>query len=560
MSGLLRYALVLALVLYGVELYSTANSQTKTPKKPLTGSISGRVTVHDKGVGGIVVGVRVSDYSPQPPPSIKATTDPDGNYRITGIPAGSYQVSPMAPAYVATDPMLQRSRGKNLLLSEGEDVEDVDFTLERGGVISGKITDAGGRPVIEERLTVSPVNQNKNKEQRFGPVNAFGTQTDDRGVYRIYGLAPGQYTLSVGRDDSTYYPSAGFGRVAYKRTFYPSATDPAEAKAIEVTEGSEATNIDITLDETLPGFVASGKIVDGETGRPVPSLRLGVHRIVNNDYAGINGSVSSNSQGEFRLENIPPGKYSAIIMPLPGSETRADPVPFEVVDRDVTGLLVKTLKGLSISGTVAIEGTKDASLPAQLAELRLYAYVRRDGTNAGFAQASPINPDGSFRIGGLSPGIANFNLSSQENRPLVNFAISRIEREGVVLPREELELSAGETQVTGVKVVLRYGTGSVRGEIKFENGPLDDGTRVVVWLRKLPLTEASFRPYSPDLRGHFLIEGVSAGEYELRVQVNISMREPPSARQEITVADGAVTNVGVMTVDLKPKPGQPPGP
>ena len=81
----------------------------------------------------------------------------------------------------------------------------------------------------------------------------------------------------------------------------------------------------------------------------------------------------------------------------------------------------------------------------------------------------------------------------------------------------------------------------------------------MVSLKKLGETESNIRPYTPDLRGHFLIEGVSAGEYEVRVQANVPRREPPSARQQITVSEGAVSDV-VITVDLKPKPGQPMSP
>lgn len=556
MNCFLRYLVVLALSLCSSGLLLPASSQTKTPKKLLTGSVSGRVTLHGKGAAGIIVGVRNSDFSPQQPPAIKATTDADGNYRITGIPTGSYQVSPMAPAYVVTDLVATRERGRTLLLAEGEDVQDVDFSLERGGVIAGRVTDANGRPVVEERLTLVSADQSKQNQQNFGPFMGAGATTDDRGVYRIYGLPPGQYKISVGRDDDNYYSSLGVGRVTYKRTFYPDATDPAEAKIIEITEGSEATNIDISLGQILPGFLASGKVVDGETGRPVTGLRLGLRRVFNNNYAGVNGSVIANSQGEFRLENISPGKYAVLILPLPGTETRANPVSFEVVDQDVSGLLVKTLNGLSISGNVIIEGKTDSSFAAKLAELRLDVYVHNEG--AGFGRSSPFNADGSFRVGGLGPGIADLTLGAQEGRPLVNFAISRIERDGIVQPRG-LELNSGEPSVTGVRIFLRYGTGSVRGEVKIENGPLPAGARLMVWLKKLGEAESNFRPYNPDLRGHFLIEGVSAGEYELRVQANVPRRQSPSATQQVTVAEGAVSEV-VVTLDLKPKPWQPVGP
>jgi hypothetical protein len=486
----------------------------------------------------------------------KATTDADGNYRVTGLLAGNYQVAPVAPAYVLPDLVAAYARGKPLLLAEGEEVQNVDFSLERGGVIAGKVTDGDGRPVVEERLTLVPVDQNRPNPQMYGPFSA-GAQTDDRGVYRIYGLGAGQYKIFAGRDYDSYY-TGGPGRVAYEKTFYPDTTEPAKAKVIEVTEGSESTNIDITIGRTVPGFVASGKLVDGETGQPVTGHRIGLRRLVNNDYSGANMWAVANSQGDFRLENIPPGKYAAMILPMPGVETRAESAPFEVVDQDVTGLVVKTIKGLSITGTVFIEGKNDSSMLAKLSDLRLQAYVRGEGSFQSFGQSTTINADGSFRVGGLGGGIANFALGSQEGRPPVNFNIVRVERDGVVQPRG-LELNAAEPQVTGVKLVLRYGTGSVRGEVKLENGPLPAGGRVMVWIRRMGETSSSLRPYNTDLRGRFLIEGVSAGDYELVVQANLPARQLPSVTAPITVTDGQVSEVAV-TLDLKPKPGPSPGP
>lgn len=556
MSRRLLHGFVFAITLCCAGLHSAANSQTTTAKKPPAASVSGRVTIHGKGAPGIVVAVRVSDYTQPFVVSFKATTDADGNYRVNGLSAANYLVAPVAPAYVLPDLIAAYARGKSLLLAEGEDVQNVDFSLERGGVIAGKVTDAEGRPVVEERLTLLPADQNKPNAQVYGPFSA-GAQTDDRGVYRIYGLVPGQYKIFAGRNDDGYYPASN-SRIAYERTFYPDTTELAKAKVIEVTEGSEVTNVDITIARTIPAFAATGKLVDGETGQPVSGLRIGLRRLVNNDNAGVNTWAVANSQGDFRLENITPGKYAAMVLPLPGVETRAESAPFEVVDQDVTGLVVKTFKGLSINGTVVVDGKNDSSVIAKLAELRLYAYVRGEGSMQNFGQSASINADGSFRVGGLSAGIANFGLSSQEGRQPVNFSIVRVERDAVVQPRG-LELTAGEPQVNGVKLILRYGTGSVRGEVKFENGPLPAGARVMVWLRRVGETASNFRSYPTDLRGRFLIEGVSAGDYELMVQVNAPGRQPPSATEPVTVTDGNVSEV-VVTVDLKPKPGQPPGP
>ncbi len=549
MSRLPRFAIIFVLSFGCAGLPSAARSQTKSPKKAPAATISGRITIRGKGAAGIVVGIRGADYSSQSRLPLKATTDQDGFYRITGVPAGNYQVLPLAPVYILLDQPLFRGRGKSLLLAEGENVEGVDFSIERGGVITGKVTDADGRPVVEERLTIVPVDQANQPGQRLPPVTAVSFQTDDRGVYRIYGVPEGRYKITVGQAEDNYTPS-NIGRVPYKRTFYPDASDANDAKVIEIKEGSEATDIDIRVGRSLPGFAASGKVVDGETGQPVVGLRFGLRRVVTDGYANITASVPSNSQGEFRMENVTAGKYTVLILPTAqGSEVRADPVTFEVVDQDVTGIVVKTSKGLSISGTVVIDGKNDPSVVAKLTQFRLRAYVRNDSLPDGFGQSSTVAADGSFRIGALSSGTANFSLNSQDNLPLENFAIARVERDGVVQPRG-IEIRPGE-HVTGVKVVLRYGTGSIRGEVKIENGPLPAGARLAVWIRKVDENQSNFRPYNVDSRGHFLIDGIPAGNYEVNLNAQIPGRRtaPPAAKQSVVVSDGAISEI-VVSLDL----------
>ena len=64
-------------------------------------------------------------------------------------------------------------------------------------------------------------------------------QTDDRGVYRIYGLPAGQYLVSAGEDRSGGGLSFGRGeKVFFPRTFYPGTTEKSEAKPVELGEGA----------------------------------------------------------------------------------------------------------------------------------------------------------------------------------------------------------------------------------------------------------------------------------------------------------------------------------
>ena len=68
--------------------------------------------------------------------------------------------------------------------------------------------------------------------------------------------------------------------------------------------------------------------------------------------------VRSNAEGAFRLEKLTAGRYSISIQPEPESDLKAAPVTVDVIDQDITGLLIKTATGASLSGTVVIEGRR----------------------------------------------------------------------------------------------------------------------------------------------------------------------------------------------------------
>src|SRR6185436_20261456 len=188
MNSLARYLIVLVVGCSCAALPRAADCQTKsagTPTKVVTGSVSGRITIHGKGAQGIAVVARSQANSDMPVTTsqpLKALSDADGNYRLTAIPPGSYQIFPIAPAYVPSD--LTTSGGRKiLLLGENEDVQGIDFSLEQGGVITGKVTDAEGRPMIEERVSLTTEGDPSNRGRMPIPGSERGL-TDDRGIYR----------------------------------------------------------------------------------------------------------------------------------------------------------------------------------------------------------------------------------------------------------------------------------------------------------------------------------------------------------------------------------------
>ena len=551
MRSLTRYSASLALVLCCTA--SSSFAQTPAPKKSPGGVIAGKVTIKGKVAPGIVVGVRVGQPMNPFEPTFRGTTDQEGKYRISDVPAGSYEVAPVAPAFVIFDSA--NPRGQAIVLTEGESVDGIDFALVRGGVITGKVTDAEGRPVVEQRVSLNLADQQPN--QRATVYSFSGTQTDDRGIYRMFGLAAGRYKVSVGQSGDNFF-MAGSGRQSYKQTFHPDATDVSKATVIEVTEGSEATNIDISLGRVNQTFAASGRVIN-ESGQPVGNVSFGLQLMIDAQRRAFVGTnATANSNGDFKVEGLMPGKYAISIVPQQGSDLRADAVTFEVIDQDVTDLLIKSSLGVSVGGTIVLENTDDKALFSKLIQLNVQAYVQTEKQQGGMMHTAAINADGSFVIKGLEAGTAFILLGATIDRTLLKgFTVTRIERDGIIQARG-LEIKNGD-QISGVRMVVSYGNATVHGVVNVENGTLSPDARLFVRVNKAGETRPNLPAPQVDARGHFMIEGMPAGTYDFSVTV-ISAQTPgtrlPTARQQVSVADGVVTDV-VITLDLSRKPGPP---
>jgi protocatechuate 3,4-dioxygenase beta subunit len=439
-----------------------------------------------------------------------------------------------------------------VILEEGETVDGVNFALLRGGVISGRVTNADGQPMIEEQVHLTELEE-KNQRPPVMRINMNFNQTDDRGMYRIYGLPPGKYKVSAGTRQTqlSFASRKGF---KYKQTFHPSVTDVSQATVIEVTEGSEATNVDIVLSLRESTYSASGRIIDGETGRPISNARFELTKIVENGSSGTSGPVT-NALGEFKIESLTPGKYMVTLEPT-NNNFYAEGVHFEINDQDIKDLVIKTSSGASVSGVVVFEGLDVKTARQKYGQIMIMVHLAGNGRFANRRSGPPVNvgPDGSFTVGGLAAGEGHFMIFSQsgsENGR--NFEVARIERDGMVQQRT-LDIKERE-HVTGVRVIINPRNGMLQGIVKVENGQLGQG-RLWVSLRRPGETGGYGVPL--DARGRFRMGGLAAGTYEITASAYINSPAPPSTKQQIVITDDQVTEV-TLILDLKsaPRPDRP---
>ena len=531
-----RQAIACILVIFSAAVF--ARAQTTQQKEP-TATITGKITIKGKAAPGIYVGLRREDSSSRRQlTGPKAVTDHEGMYRIENVTAGSYVVLPVAPAYISDDPV-----ERILIVSKGETIENVDFVLIRGGAITGKVVDQDGRPIVEEDVVAIGEPENTRARMRH-----LGVRTDDRGIYRIFGLPQGRYKVAAGNEAFNRYRSSSF-----KRTFHPGVQDEAQAAFIEVSEGSEAVNIDLILGGNLTTYTAFGRIVDGQSGQPVPNVTFDVTRYLGeHNLASLGYSFVSNARGEFRLDKLSPGKYGVSARDRLSGEWRADEVQFEIIDQDVSGLVLKTAKAATIAGVVVVEGADDKGMREQLAKAQVGASVINELVpQRGSSSSATPAPDGSFRITGLGSGSAYFHIYSATSQ----FRVMRVERNGVVQP-QGIEVKPGE-HVAGVRIIVHYGNASIRGVIAVEKGALPQGGSFYVWLRRVivddPNAALQWSDATPqmDSRGHFMVEHLLPGTYEIRAGVVLADGRGLSLpkKEEVVLTAGSTTNV-TINLDL----------
>ncbi len=516
---------------------SIACAQAIPSTLPATASVTGQIKIGDTPARGVSVALLTADRrttpaqtAPQTNAQTRTTTDGDGRYKFANLAAGNYRVTVLSPGYIVFGNSELVRNGQQITLKDGEAVERIDFTMTRGGVITGKVTSNTNRPIISEPITLTTVDDNGQQAQ-FNAPEGVNLRTDDRGVYRAYGLPPGKYLVSAGRGNAQGGPPGFTANRTYQRTFHPEATEEANATPITVEAGKEVTEVDIRM-ASIDTFAAVGRVVEAETGKPVAGVLIAHNSVRSGGRGGQMqmpaqlGSTdgTSGNEGEFRIEGLARGKYSVYVAqdaqnPLT-SEYYSEPATFEIATTDVTGLEIRLQRGASINGIVILDGATD---PNVLANVRISAASRGGGGRGG--NAMPVAPNGTFRVAGLAPGRVSLNVSEANNPgPFSGLQMLRIEKDGAEL-QSGLEVTPGE-QVSGVRIHVAYGTSVIRGVVRVEGGALPQGMRLMVMARRTDSASSGgfggrgggMMPAQVDAQGQFQIERLVSGTYEVSAQ------------------------------------------
>jgi len=253
------FLLPLVLALLSLTAPAQENARAAAPsagESGARGAITGRVISDD---GQTLSNVRVVLFRMGGAPGSAATamSDDEGKFSFSNLAFGSYFLNVFVPGYTL-EPASPSDPSARIYYRVGDHVM---LRMIKGGVITGTVTNANGDPLVGVTVVAVRVRAADGRAVSEGGPGGQPRPTDDRGVYRIYGLRPGTYIVRAGGRGFFGRPAA---YDADAPTYHPSTPRDAAAEVV-VHAGQEMTGIDIRYRGEL------GRAVSGTVSGALPT-------------------------------------------------------------------------------------------------------------------------------------------------------------------------------------------------------------------------------------------------------------------------------------------------
>jgi protocatechuate 3,4-dioxygenase beta subunit len=406
-----------------------------------------------------------------------AITDDEGFFRLTRLPPGEYYISCSAAGYLAAavSATERPTKPNDRYFRPGS---SVTITLKKGGVITGRVTDAEDRAVAAIPVSLEYVRDDHDRPMSATDVGQE-EWTDDRGVYRFYSLRSGSYLVRVGgrwrrqdRGPSSFDTDAP--------TYYASATRET-AEEVKVRAGEETTGIDIRY-RGERGYAIRGTIAGTDFNRPA-HLRL--NHWPSGAQAGFTYARVEDQALKFDFEGLPNGEYELIADRMVSDDddgAASPPRRVAIKGADVNGIEMRLIPRSSISGRLVIAEGSAVCQPEQrrqLSDVSLILY--RDGAARPDPPFYRANQQGEVAAPGLEAG--RYRLGAR--LPLLGWYVREITQSGpaptnrpVDVSRQGLMLRPGERK-TGITVTMAEGAALLGGRVV----PAAEGARLPARVR-----------------------------------------------------------------------------
>lgn len=349
------------------------------------------------------------------------TTDGNGRFTFTGVDPGQYQVSAERDGFIRSQYGQRTPTGNGVVVPVSASQRlMIDLKLLQASVVSGRIINADGEPAAQATVQAYTY-QYSNGQRSLAEVN--NVQTNDLGEYRLFGLAPGEYFVSVTNSDADDDSPVGVVDVSQNRDERGGAA--GALRVLTAIADRRGPLVQALAGSTAPPVFYPGTIdPDGAIPITVPAS------------VEVRGT-------DFQLRPMRTATVSGrVVAPFPlGQDNNAT---FAVRPRGGNG--------------------QEAAPFVQLANAPVQLSLNRVGNSrtglAGLLNlrlgTTPVNPDGSFEIKGVAPG--EYNLTATARDPNGQQYTSRT------------RINVGSSDVANLTVSVRPGV-ELRGRIILDGTP-----------------------------------------------------------------------------------------
>ena len=458
--------LVSAVVMLTASPWAQQRDRIVKPVEKSAGSalVAGRVTVSetsDTPVRRAIATLTAADGAD----SVSVVTDNDGRFAFPNLVEGRYTLNVKKPAHLSMNYGAKRPGrpGTTIVLAAGQQLTGLRLLLSPGGVITGIVRMSTGDPLGDTQVVAIPAALAVAGGRYVSP-QMF--RTDDRGEYRIYGLAPGSYLVAAlpagGRIEISarssaendellrtiaQRPSIGPGQpgtaapvtpppsgplVGFAPIYFPGTAVAPNATAVTVRAGEVRDGIDIPVAPVRVGTISG--VVRAVDGAPTQNVQLSVMPI--GPPLPLAGAMTvrtsrPDKDGRFTMTNVAPGGYR--IMARAGGVTYSPDgssltisgdkqTEWAVADvqmqgGDLDGVLLQLQPGMRFAGRVNATGAAPPPTSWKGVTIRLQEpsstgqpSVVMNGVATGSTQSrsASVQEDGSFLINGIQP--ANYEV------------------------------------------------------------------------------------------------------------------------------------------------------
>jgi Carboxypeptidase regulatory-like domain len=274
-----------------------------------------------------------------PAPANGFDCDAHGHFVVTLPSAGSWRLTASARGFVSQAYDEHALFSSAVVLTAEEPTKDLEFRISPDATIVGLVVDEAGEPVRNAQITLQAIPPpSPGGPQPLGTTRG-NARTDDRGMYELANLAPGNYRLTVhaqpwyaaagqptranGSDaePTSLDPSLDF---AYPATWFPGVSDSALAETI-VLHAGDTRQADFHL-VPIPSIhiriQTPPRVNNGPNTAPVQAFPI-VQQINSGDGGQNFAQVTTRfDQGQIDVGGLTPGVYQ-VRLAGPNQESHA---------------------------------------------------------------------------------------------------------------------------------------------------------------------------------------------------------------------------------------------